>query len=340
MFALVSLADAQQLSSSPNATQIARVDATLQLLQKYKDIAALSVPERRSAFRNSSPTDKSGLWKVHLALYLVQSPNLSQGQQRIILDAISLASPELFTINSESTRKTQGDDPLQSLAQRALSAFPKNEAAEVFANIGGGIQEDDLLQKYNQMSVLPMKQRRASFRTASAHDRSDLWKTHLALYLVRRPELNEVQKEVILAAMSLARSQLFEVRSSDPTWNAQVGGPLRSLEGRIVAVFSKEEGAKIFATLGDSDPVQSSLDRTDSGSLTIPDYLPTSDSSPNKQWTQNRFAAQDMELVGGDCVCSTESDWCWNWCGGAGCKRSESGCGTLWAYACNGSSCH
>jgi hypothetical protein len=59
----------------------------------------------------------------------VKRPELNQGQVLIILDAISLSSLEFFAATSDAPAgKTKADDALQSLMQRALSAFPKNEA--------------------------------------------------------------------------------------------------------------------------------------------------------------------------------------------------------------------
>ncbi len=252
---------------------------------------------------------------------------------------MSLASPEFFaTTNSEPARKTKADESLQSLTQRALRAFPLNEAAEVFAYVGGGQAQDDLFQKYKDISALPMKKRKAAFRKALPKDRSDLWRTHLALYLVKHTELNQEQKQIILEGMSLATPEGFEVKSDNPAWKTKVE-ELGSLENRILAFFSKEEGARIFATLGDSEPPTS---LSSSGPVVSPkraNSVANRYSSKYNVWTLNRFVAQDqgigMEMENA-CGCSTQSDWCLNWCGGGPCTRSDSGCGTFWQYPCNG----
>jgi hypothetical protein len=152
------------------------------------------MPDRRAFFRGSSARDKSNLWRVHLALQFVKRPELNEGQVRIILDAISLSSSEFFTAtNDASAEKTKADDALQYTT--SARCIPKNKAAELFANMGGGKAEDDILKKYNDISALPLKKRKASFRNASSKTKADLWRTHLALFLVRLPGLNEWQKE-------------------------------------------------------------------------------------------------------------------------------------------------
>jgi hypothetical protein len=257
---------------------------------------------------------------------------------RVILDAISLSRPEFFTTtNLRPTEKTKADHSLESLRRRALDAFPSDQAAELFGNIADAKAEADLLKMYYDISALPLKKRKASFRNASANDKSSLWKTHLALFLVKRAELNEWQKAIILAAMSLATPEYFEIRSIDSAWKAKVRDPSRALEGQIVNAFSLEEGAKIFATLGDdADLAKSSA----SVFLNRINYKPLSDSGPYKQWT-SRFEGQEMALERGSCQCSTESDWCHmsSSCSGSSCSPTQSGCGTLWSYPCNGASC-
>jgi hypothetical protein len=205
-----------------------------------------------------------------------------------------------------------------------------------------GKAQDDLVQKYGDISALPMQKRKTAFRKASPKDRSDLWKTHLALYLVKHSELNEGQKEIILEGISFATPASFELPPDNPLWTARVGEPLRLLENRILAAFSKEEGARIFATLGDPEPATSA---STTGSVASPKRTnPVESNRPSKHHGRvlNRSLGQDMvELGSNDCSCSTSSDWCWNYCGGSApsCDRTQGGCGTFYQYACNGK-CH
>ncbi len=329
-----------QESATVDHAQVAKADSGCEHLQKYNDISVISVPEGRDFYEDFSATDQSNLWKVHLALYLVKRPELNGEQKQIILDAVSLASPDLFaTTDSGPLRKTKVDESLQSLTQRALRAFPMKEVGEVFADVGGGQAQDDLFQKYKDISALPMRKRKAAFRKASPKDRSDLWRTHLALYLVNHAELNQGQKQITLEGMSLATPQGFDVRADNPAWAARVE-ELRSLENRILAGFSKEEGARIFATLGDPELPNSLSSSGPVVSPKSPNLVESRSSIKYNVRTLNRFVGQgvgelmDMENA---CGCSHASDWCWNRCGGSStCSNTTSGCGTLWQYACDG----
>lgn len=224
-------------------------------LQKYLNIAALALSERREAFIQATAVEKSALWRVHLALSLARLPELQAEQQRIILDSISLASPELFTITSENPAwRAKVDGPLQLLRQRALKAFPRNEAARILANISDDEVEVSLLRKYIGFSEQSLSHRKELFAKAGSMDRTDLWRVHLALNLACRPSLNEAQREVLMNAMSLASPEFFSLSSENPLWKAQVDIPLQALNKRAVAVFSKNEGGEIFGTLGTPEP--------------------------------------------------------------------------------------
>ena len=331
--------------AAPTATIIASTydDEAGGLLERYRSISALSARERSSLFRTSSAREKSTAVRIHLALQLVRRHNLSQQQMKILLDAISLSSLEFFTAaDGPPAEKTRANEALRSLAQRAHGILPLNDTAELFVNIGGDKAEDEILKKYTDISALPLAKRKAAFRNASSKDQSDLWKTHLALVLAKRPDLDDWQRETVLAALKLATPGWFEVKSGDPTWKAEVGDLLRDLDARILAAFSPEDGAKIFATLGDSTE---SAKRTPAGPRPIwvagTDYKRSINSRAFNQWAGRQFAEQDIELERSPCECSTESVWCGfgQTCQNSNCSRTQSGCGTLWAYPCDGASC-
>lgn len=330
------LAEAQSATSTSAA--LARRYVTGQPLQKYRLISAVPIRDPRIFFKASGPTDQSLLWRVHLALQLVKHRHLTDRQVRVVLDLMSLASPEFFKSNDTRAKK-KADDALQALATRALSAFPSGQAVELFAKAQSGKTEDDILKMYYDMSALPLKRRKASFRIASSNDKSDLWRTHLALFLVKRSaELSSRQTEVILAAMSLATPEHFEVQSSDPSWKVKVREPLRLLEEQIVSAFSLEDAAQIFATLGEDTESNRTATHPTSVLLKSINYKPLSESGPYKQWTNSRFVGQDMELEQSACSCSMSSDYCpiWSICKQSDCSATSSGCGTFWNNPCNG----
>ncbi|HEX5883135.1 MAG TPA: bacteriocin fulvocin C-related protein [Pyrinomonadaceae bacterium] len=287
---------------------------------------------QESAASASTARDKSIQWRVHLALQLVKYPNLSGPQVRVILDAISLSTPEFFVAaSSASLKKSEADNALQSLIQRAQRKFPADQTTELFA-MAGDEAEEAHLKLYYDASSLPLLETKALFRSASSKNKSHLWRTHLALFLATRPELKESQKEIILAAMSLITPEFFEIRSTDSAWKHKVREPLRSLEERIVATFSFAEATKIFAKLGGvTEFANESVSCTGFVVLKSISYEPLNDS--------NRIEIKDKEEKRKDCDCSTESDYCplWKMCRPAACTSTQSGCGTFWAYSCNGS---
>lgn len=194
---------------------------------------------------------------------------------------------------------------------------------------------------YYAVSTLPVRDAKALFRNASLNDKSELWRTHLTLFLTKHPELNERQKEIILAAMSLATPEFFEVRSSNPEWKAKVGEPLRSLEEQIASGFSRKDAVKIFATLGDNtESANCSAIYVGPVLLEKINYMPLSDSGSHIQWADNRVGEQDkaIGLQRGSCDCSMDSDWCpiSSYCSKGNCSPTDRGCGTLWSYPCNG----
>lgn len=264
--------------------------------------------------------DNISRWKVHVALQLVKRRELNDRQQRIILDALS----------------SSDFNALPVLRRRALAAFPKKEVADLFVNVASGKTDDDLLSLYSDLSALPLKDRKAAFRNSSSNDKSNLWRTHLALLLVKRPELDEWQKTIILTAISLATPEYFEVWPNSPAWKAKVRDPLRSLEQEILSAFSFEDGARIFATLGDdTDAAKRTLTPWGSVSLNAINYRERSDPGP---YTHNRFSRQDLLAQRNSCDCSLNSDWCpiSGYCNSTGCSGTSSGCGTIWSYPCNG----
>ena len=208
-------------------------------------------------------------------------------------------------------------------SDRAAKLVQRNDS---FLNeVAGAKPDHDLLKMYSDFCAFTLKERKALFRNASSSQKSELWRTHLALFL-DRPDLNERQKQIISTAMSLATAEFFEVPANTPAWKTKVRVPLRALENQILAAFSLEEGAKIFATLGDNTKVGRGPLTPGSVSLNRINY-----------WRLRDSAVQDPPS-GPPCECSTESDYCpiTGYCGAANCSPTQSGCGTIWSYPCNG----
>jgi hypothetical protein len=305
------------------------------LFAKSPTITAVRVVDPRNGAKGSQPHDKSVMWKTHLAMQLVNHPELNKAQVKIVLDAISLSTPEFFgAANTTYANKTRANDALESLIQRAVAAFPNEQAAQLFASISNATQEQDSLKIYYDLSVLSLRKRRAAFRNAEPTTKAILWRTHLALFLVKR-ELSDWQKEVVWAAMSLATTDYFRIKPTASDWEMKVRKPTYWLEQQIFNAFTLDDAAKMFGTLGDDGEFARSSALVLLKNIT---YKPLSNSGPFKEWAHSRGSQQDMELERSNCSCSTESDYCslTSACSGSNCSPTQSGCGTLWRYPCTG----
>jgi hypothetical protein len=294
-------------------TESSNANVKDEFVQKYKDISALTAPERKAFFKNASAKDRSNLWKTHLALYFVKNPNLNNEQKDLVLEAISVSTPELFEMSADNSSK---EITLQSLAQRAFGVFTKTEAAEIFANLGGGAAEINLLQKYQDISAVSTLKRKSLFRNASAKDRSDLWRVHLALILAKQSELSNGQREFLQEIISFATPELYQLLEDNSQTRAKVKSSIEWLLARALTLFSKQEAAEFFTKLGGKDEQSNSVS-------SFIDEVPI-DIGPNTP----------------DCGCHRGfGDMCSNGCVGTNCRTSSWGCGFLYALSCTGTEC-
>uniref|UniRef100_UPI000B1C0A7F bacteriocin fulvocin C-related protein n=1 Tax=Jiangella muralis TaxID=702383 RepID=UPI000B1C0A7F len=130
--------------------------------------------------------------------------------------------------------------------------------------------------------------------------RGTLWVEHLTRFGAARTGLTAAQRAVIDTAVALA---------ADPAVHDPDGRPedaLRDLHDDAIAAFGEQDAYALLGTLGPDD-----------GSAAL--------------------AARAALAI--DCDCNTRYVWCngfpcrrgmWN------CRRSEFGCGDLWAWPCEG----
>lgn len=74
--------------------------------------------------------------RVHLALQMA-SRSLNKEQLKFIEEAISLLTPEVYSISKGTTEWSQLDNILNSLKDQMLISFQKEQAFEIFASLGG-----------------------------------------------------------------------------------------------------------------------------------------------------------------------------------------------------------
>lgn len=221
------------------------------------------------------------------------------------------------------------------------AALPNSEVADRFFSVNSWQAEQEISKKYQDLSALPLKDRKSIFRRSTPAEKSGYWRTHLSAYLVNHPDLNEWQQKIVLDAMLLLTPAYFAVPSESPEWKTKVDQPSRSLESQIDVAFSREDAAKIFATLG-ADSQAAKLGPTAAGIASrksINYEPPISDTLPYHQWTNSRFSIQDLELdQNATCGCNLDQDFCWGWkyCSANACAASQGGCGLGWQFPCNG----
>jgi hypothetical protein len=93
-----------------------------------------------------------------------------------------------------------------------------------------------------------MNKRPKAFSDLSAEDKASLFKLHLVLQFVKRPNLTQEQKNIILESVSTITSDSYNKESSEKRLKAQQDASV--LEQKVKSVFPRREGAEIFASLG------------------------------------------------------------------------------------------
>jgi len=209
-------------------------------------------------------------------------------QRRILVVAFVICLAFVFT-GASLTPSMTASEPQTKLAQHRVAE-----------------KALDLSQTYEALSVLPVGYRKAIFRNLTAEAKSELWRTHMRVYLSEHPELMEDQRNVILDGIALATPQLFEIPEDSPEWLAKVHAPLELLKERALGIFPHAVAVEIFAQLGKPVP---------------PDV-----------------GTALLRGGGGGCTCSQGEDWCPGsyQCFDSDCNYTRYGCGTLWLFPCDG----
>jgi hypothetical protein len=167
-----------------------------------------------------------------------------------------------------------------------------------------------LPRTYADFAEYPLPYRRAIFAELPTATRSELWQEHLASHRAsRRSDLTPDQTRVLDRAAKLVRDETtFAPRSSAE--RSRQEKVFAELKDASIAAYGKDEARALLATLG---PAQ--------------DDVPSPNSCPA-------------------CECNGQDNWCGATCcvnhdcagtyHGSICNCSDTGCGTFWAYGCNG----
>lgn len=130
---------------------------------------------------------------------------------------------------------------LTANAQKAV--YPENKSIQTTQT------QDNSLQNYIKISSLPMNQRSKTFSVLTAEEKVTVFKLHLALQLVKRPNLTKDQKDIILESISSLSSDNYD-KTKDRT-NAEA--VTRNIEARATSIFSQGEAFEIFERLGGNE---------------------------------------------------------------------------------------
>jgi len=107
------------------------------LPRDYEGFTSLPLSHRKAAYRNFTISERHHLWQ-HQWLKALQQNTLTEEQSDVLLEALQLLTPETFEAleAEEGWRHEQAREQVRSFAERALAAFGKDGARELFAQIG------------------------------------------------------------------------------------------------------------------------------------------------------------------------------------------------------------
>jgi hypothetical protein len=148
--------------------------------------------------------------------------------------------------------------------------------------------------------------------------RQELWTLHLRRALTERAvDLSPEQRAVIFHGLGFLAAGSLSIERESPDWDRLVGLPLALLDEDARNAFEPAVARAIFGRLGAAVSMRAPAPCVASGSVAA-------------------------SLVIETCSCSRDSDWC-DWvtnpnpiCREVICEETSSGCGTFWAYECDG----
>ncbi|GAA3741040.1 hypothetical protein GCM10022225_25490 [Plantactinospora mayteni] len=179
----------------------------------------------------------------------------------------------------------------------------------VNANLGS------LPTDYDKLSAFDPTYRRAIYRALPPPSRKELWVEHLSRHRAEMTSMSADQRRVIDRAIALSNDeQTFVTPISD-----EQHAVLEEIREAAIAAFGLERARSILAQLGTSTPATSPASADGSASncgVGVPDC----NCSCVSDYCAGRF-----------CLCCGACNNC-----GTYCCCSDSGCGSLWLYACTG----
>ena len=197
---------------------------------------------------------------------------------------------------------------------QAVSVADDNHVARQMSE-----EPPDVWRAYDNMSSMPLVERKKDYQVLSSSMKASLWAHHLRKMLIEHPEFTPEQVGLIKEYLSVLKPQLFDIRNDTPEWWVSVGVPLQELVKRAKVLFD----ARLVRTMFTDLAGHSSGLRSDSA------FAQTMSSESTKK----RIVPNTPT-----CECSTAVDMCipgWK-CIQGGCYFTSQGCGALWLNSCVG----
>lgn len=105
-------------------------------LRRYTELSELSIRDRKVSFNLMGAEQKASLWRVHFGLNLARHPEWTEQQRSIVLEAITMTTPQLYTLPKDNNWTRRVDEPVRLLTQKALLVFTKQQGAALFSELG------------------------------------------------------------------------------------------------------------------------------------------------------------------------------------------------------------
>lgn len=121
-------------------------------LRKYSELSELTKEDRKLSFSLRSAEDRSSLWRVHFGLNLARHPEWTEQQRSIVLQALTMVTPQLYKTPRDNNWTRLVDEPVRLLTQKALLVFTKQEGAALFAELGFNEQANRNHAKQRKLS--------------------------------------------------------------------------------------------------------------------------------------------------------------------------------------------
>lgn len=209
---------------------------------------------------------------------------------------------------------------LSTVALMAASAPSPKPECKVAAEWAAA-NRAEIPKTYEAFITMPLAYRKAAYNVLPAAERRQLWTVQLSRYLAPSSGLSEADRAMVRETIQHLAEYV------DPN-TGQAAIARDHLTERAQRQFGMKRAKAMFAMLGpESGPTRDVAVNQASIFGATMDILIT--------------AAKAVGLVsahqGPNCSCSVQSDWCGSssHCTGGGCV-TVSGCGTVWAYNCDG----